>query len=476
MPYQELRSLARQELIISSEQVGTWNPTTPLIAAGHQPELFHPGVWVKNFFLAGLSRRTGSSAVNLLIDNDTVKTTGVALPIPGKPWPHIQVVNFDIPTGEIPWEERKIIDPTIFASFGKVAEDALSGWSFSPLLGPFWPEVVRQSERYQGNLGRSFAGARSALERKWGCNHEEVPLSKLCDGEAFAWLFATILADLPRVCGIYNEVVQDYRSKHRLRSRNHPVPNLHREDDWLETPFWGWTDKQPHRGQLFARVSDSRVDLKSGTVSWPTLPSPLTSPSRFVKELVSLRREGFKVRSRALFTTLFARLFLSDLFIHGIGGAKYDELTDEMIRRFWGLPVPSFLTLSATCLLPLPNYPVTEEQVRSVQHQLRDMEFNPQRHLPPEQRPALACQLEEKASLVSSQPQDRQGRRARFRNIRSASASLRQSLIPTERKLRDQLNWMTQAVDANRLLRRRDYAFPLYPEDKLRPFCQRFLS
>ena len=31
---------------------------------------------------------------------------------------------------------------------------------------------------------------------------------------------------------------------------------------------------------------------------------------------------------------------LSDLFIHGIGGAKYDELTDEIIRRFFGIEPP----------------------------------------------------------------------------------------------------------------------------------------
>ena len=61
-----------------------------------------------------------------------------------------------------------------------------------------------------------------------------------------------------------------------------------------------------------------------------------------------------KVRSRALTNTLFARLFLSDLFIHGIGGGKYDELTDDLIRRFYGIEPPEFLILSATRLLPLP--------------------------------------------------------------------------------------------------------------------------
>ena len=40
-----------------------------------------------------------------------------------------------------------------------------------------------------------------------------------------------------------------------------------------------------------------------------------------------LRESGVKIRPRAILTTLYSRLFLSDLFIHGIGGAKYDAWT-----------------------------------------------------------------------------------------------------------------------------------------------------
>ena len=42
---------------------------------------------------------------------------------------------------------------------------------------------------------------------------------------------------------------------------------------------------------------------------------------------------GNKIRPRAITTTMFSRLFFSDVFIHGIGGAKYDTITDEIIKR-----------------------------------------------------------------------------------------------------------------------------------------------
>ena len=59
-------------------------------------------------------------------------------------------------------------------------------------------------------------------------------------------------------------------------------------------------------------------------------------------------RQGVKIRSRALVTTLWARLALSDLFLHGIGGAKYDQVTDRLIESFFDLAPPAIMVLSAT--------------------------------------------------------------------------------------------------------------------------------
>src|SRR5262245_17227431 len=46
----------------------------PLIVGGHQPQLFHPGVWLKNFELSRLAERVGGTALNLIVDSDTLRT------------------------------------------------------------------------------------------------------------------------------------------------------------------------------------------------------------------------------------------------------------------------------------------------------------------------------------------------------------------------------------------------------------------
>ena len=48
-----------------------------IFLAGHQPELFHPGVWFKNFTLSRLAERHQAVAVNLLIDNDPLRRASI---------------------------------------------------------------------------------------------------------------------------------------------------------------------------------------------------------------------------------------------------------------------------------------------------------------------------------------------------------------------------------------------------------------
>lgn len=472
-PWRDLRILARRELLQAARRY-TNKPEAqaedhkPLLLAGHQPELFHPGVWIKNFALAALARRHDAIGVQFLVDNDTLKSTSLLFPTPGDPWPEARTLPFDRWEGETPWEERRILDATLFDRFGDDGTALLAGWHYTPLLTTFWPEVRRQASNHDGLLGATFAAARRTLERRWGCDNLEVPLSHLCRTEAFAWLAGTLLADLPRFVATYNAAVQAYRRSNRIRSRHHPVPDLASEGDWLEAPLWGWKASHPRRARLFARLTADRLELRAGQEAWPVLPSPTTQPGRFVEAWRELETTGYKVRSRALITTLFARLFLSDLFLHGIGGGKYDELTDRIIERYWNLPTPSFLVLTATCRLPLPGYAVSASDQRRWTHLVRDLNFNPQRHLSAPPSPDLEAAVHAKQEWIAHIPDTRSQRRERFRQLRHLSASLRPAVADELARAQHSLSRIERQLQANALLHRRDYSFCLHPERTLR--------
>jgi len=170
----------------------------------------------------------------------------------------------------------------------------------------------------------------------------------------------------------------------------------------------------------------------------------------------------FKIRSRALATTMFARLFLADVFLHGIGGGKYDELADAIIRGFFRIEPPPFAVLSATCRLPLPTYPSTGDDVRRLHSQTRELVWNPQRYLPG--HPADA----ERRALLASPPADRAGRREWFARSRSLLEPMRRDLHGLPEAAAARLGRARREADANALLRRRDYSFVLFPEEALR--------
>jgi hypothetical protein len=83
------------------------------------------------------------------------------------------------------------------------------------------------------------------------------------------------------------------------------------------------------------------------------LPQGESSDDLALEQLAAWERSGIRLRPRALFTTLYARLVLCDLFLHGIGGGKYDELTNELIARYFQLVPPTFVVATATMRLPL---------------------------------------------------------------------------------------------------------------------------
>ena len=85
---------------------------------GHQPELFHAGVWLKNAALDAYARRVGGTAVNLVVDTDRCVHPAVGVPVGTPQSAQLEEVPFDTAAPEMAWEERPVNDADCFASFG----------------------------------------------------------------------------------------------------------------------------------------------------------------------------------------------------------------------------------------------------------------------------------------------------------------------------------------------------------------------
>ena len=499
----ELSRQARAELLADARrwtaayrrtELASEDPGGPIFLAGHQPELFHPGVWFKNFALGALARQHGAAAVNLIIDSDTIKTASLRTPGGSATDPGVEAIPLDRPEPPVPYEERRIVDGAMLADFGRRVAAKIAPLVPDPLVRSYWPMVCERA-RHTDRLGYCLAQARHQLEGQWGLQTLEIPQSWVCRSDSFCWFSAHLLAQLPRFREIHNEALHEYRRANRLRSAAHPAPDLGVDGPWVEAPFWIWTAGQPQRRRLFARREGRQTVVSDRGGLELRLPlEPEGDAAAAVEEMVRWNRQDIKIRSRALITTLWARLVLGDLFLHGIGGANYDQVTDRLIERFFRIRAPGIMVLSATLHLPVDSPHAVIQQARAVRQELRELEFHPERFLQPAEtgsaetgtslrsEPVPLNEMpQELSDLIAAKQrwiatsQTPENAHSRWRALQEINAAMQPWVEDRRRRLMEMQKQAARALRAEKVLCSREYGFCLYPEKILREFLDALL-
>ena len=497
----DFRVAARTEVIAAAAQ---WTSellgrpvdaavTAPVIMTGHQPELFHPGVFAKNIATSELASRSGGVGLNLVVDNDLMAGTRIRVPAGDRRKPSVSSIEFDSARAPLPWEEARVKDLSLLESFSDRVTAAMGTWNVDPMIAECWPQVVAKARRHSGDdqnasLAECLTAGRASLEHEWGLGNLELPISRLCETDAFRSFAAHILLNAEEFWSVYNQVLAEYRRTYRIRSSSHPVPELQSENGWYETPFWIWRTDDPRRGRLFVQQSDGVLILATAPDQSAIVHSLTLSPDDNFQAAASvmgeLQNAGMRLRTRALTTTLFSRLCLCDLFVHGIGGAKYDAMTDRIASRFFGVTLPDYLTLSATAWLPIGDpHSASESDVSRLRQMLRELQQNPQRHVGPDLPPDAQSLVTEKLELIAQQnagggspspaeissptETSRRGHQ-RYRRFPEINRALAKLTLNQQNLIREELVTIEQRLAANRILTSREFSFCLYPAETIR--------
>ena len=232
----------------------------------------------------------------------------------------------------------------------------------------------------KGNLGEFLGLARRLYEQEIEPAYLEIPFSKICDSDEFLSFFLEITKNIESFSDIYNKKLNEYRKLFKIRNRAHPSPNLIIKENLTELPFWIWKEGDQRR-KIFILKEEERNYLYNDSYGKIFL-----MEKDGLKSLSSLKilfkERKLKIRPKALLLTLYNRLFISDLFIHGLGGAKYDLVTDEIIREFFKVEPPHFLVVSCTLYLDFKSSPGTSDsKIAALKKKIRDLEFNPERYV-----------------------------------------------------------------------------------------------
>ncbi len=269
---------------------------------------------------------------------------------------------------------------------------------------------------------------------------------------------------------LYNRLLADYRDKYKVRSRNHPASDLATEEDRIELPFWVWSPHSPARRSLWVSADSACKTLWAGKTKLGTIETG--------QDLASIRKSlsPWKIRPRALMTTLFLRGVVGDWFVHGIGGGKYDEVTDHLLTEYLGFSKPTGMSvLSGTLLLPCEDRSDLSTRIAENRLLARDAYWNPDRHLNDQlrEREPISTWIEEKQSLQDS-PASRlhQWSRQDWVHFRQLNDQIRPYVQAIRQQAEREADELVDQQRSRRALISRDYSFCLHPEDSLRSFFE----
>src|SRR3989339_154945 len=460
----------------------------PIIQTGHEPILYHPGVWIKNHLTQYLVRKLGGIGVNMIVDNDACNMGFMYVPILSEQSASVGKVALVRNKDHVAYEEIVFDDFGMILQFKEEVIDLLSKNILREDIKTTMEDMQDMFERFTNRIGdyyqqdcRDMAGlltaARRALEEDFGIENLEAPVSWMCDTDGFYHFLLHILYQIERFAKIYNEKLAEYRSIHKIRSKANPLPDLKVLGDSIEIPFWVWR-AGGQRAKCYVMNEGDDIKITDGAKVLVILKKG-DEVINNITRLKTLMEAGNKIRPRAITTTMFSRLFFSDVFIHGIGGAKYDTITDEIIKEFFGIDPPGFVTVSATLFLPLDVYGLDIKVLQELQRTDSDMCYNPEQYASKETQsePAFMNRVKEKQRLLKIMGVSNADEKRRyFRRIKELNKLMLTQINPELKKKRKEINTIRDKLAYNEVVRFREFPLCLYPMKILRGYVQNVFS
>lgn len=327
--------------------IGHANDSQPLIATGHQTELFHPGVWVKNILINTVAEKTGGAAYHVSVDTDEPKHLqfrwlGGSAPATDDPRLNTAAWSglLDAPS------------PAHLQSIEAEFADAARSWDFEPVM-PEFLRTLRRLSMEQPALPEAVTRALHELEWSLGLRHHALLASPIWMSEPFAAFALHLMSQPTAFARAYNSALAEYRAENKIRGTMRPMPDLTVNADECEVPFWldDLTSGTRRRARLHRIGEQWTLKLREGAeFSLNASRDRAAGPASLA---TILRQSNTRLSPRAIPLTMFLRLFVADQFVHGIGGGRYDQVTDRIIRSFFNMEPPAFSVTTATLYFPM---------------------------------------------------------------------------------------------------------------------------
>lgn len=334
LPLGELRRRMR-------EYLGHADHDQLLIADGHQTELYHPGVWIKLAAINLIAHQLNATAIHFAVDSDAPKHLDLR-------WPGGSESILERPASGADWTALLMTASAeqlrdLYAKLQKTADQ----WPFDSMVFDFLRLL-----RPEADLPQSLTDAMAELDHGLGLSHRTVLTAPLWFCSPYLIFTHHILARADSFARNYNGALSEYRRIERIDSPGRPMPDLELNHENIEVPFW-LDDLHLGRRQRL-HVQRNRAGQLAINISGDTFVLDTRKNGDAGAEALRTFCQTHHVRlaPRALSLTMFLRLLVCDQWIHGIGGGRYDRVTDAIIQSFFEMPAPKFAVATATLYFP----------------------------------------------------------------------------------------------------------------------------
>jgi hypothetical protein len=445
-----------------------------IIATGHQPSWHHCGILAKDLVACKFAQAVGGTALHLVLDHDICDT---ALMLPEKDteeyW-HFRKVQVESEPQNIPLELRP---PPGQAQLKTFLETVVSAHP-ERFCSSIWPEC-KGSANNQPPRFRSVADLitylQCVLKGALGLEMLYLPVSELCKSTAFVDFVVSIISNAAVFAGCYNEGVARQTDGGKPRGTK-VIARLafDKAAGRIELPFWLISPSGRRTSLHVGGESSDKIRIGTASAELGELDAKQADgKARQLKDII--KEQGYLLRPKAVALTLFVRLYLADLFVHGVGAASYEPVTDYVIERFYNVKPPRFAV--ATCTMRLSSAASAQQDISALRNRLRRIRHNPEEYIA---EPALAGEpvaslLRSKKELIikATDPAAPNAlRKTAWNSLSIINCRLYEYARDTAKMLEREVDLAEKSRASDQVRTSRDFFFGLFPQHRLRELAE----
>lgn len=415
---------------------GGWDVTprngrsTPVIATGHQPYFWHPGILAKDIAVDRVAQQVGGSSLHIVVDHNAQDPLAIDVPVV---------------SGRVLSCERVVLDPRADATLPPNCLPAIDTGQVRRVLESAGPMVGRVAEAYgivkdAQRLSSQTAAVLDVLKRPY--LNAPMPMRSTA-GLVIQAFVDRLLADPIGCVRAYNRAVKAYPEA--------GIRPLYAGREVVEAPLWAQGDAGPT--PVYVDLCDSKRPLLLTQGQSLDLAGEDSLPY---------------LRPRAATLSALMRSEHCDLFIHGKGGGVYDRVTERWWRDWTGEQLAPMAVVSADVCLSFDVPIMTSDEARHAVWFNHTLPFNVDRYVEINDDNDVALQ-DEKRELLDRMNDDRNKRRrdAAFKRIHAINDELKARHLDPLRAAKQQAEDARLGVNNLAVAHRRDWCFALYPTDQI---------